>query len=328
MRCSINFITLDSPAGSRPVTIRTYQPGDERTQAVLFNGAAFALPGFKPATEDDVRRRTRARGFDPTSRFYAVENDMAVGYCVLEPDQGRLGYPWCRKGYEAVAAALYAAAVRSARDRGVRSLFTAYRRDWDGVLGFFADRGFHKARDMVNYAADPVDLPTIASRGGNPVRRLTRADIPALAAMGRGVVRVSDAELEQHVFNSPHFPAEAFWVVEGGGGPVAVGVGLDNPNWPDVKKVDPLAPCFRLGAFGAEGLNAKRVNGLFSYVVTKPEHALPAGLALLAEVSQELTEGSVTSLAAQCPTDAPHLVGFYTRYFKEQGRFPVMELTL
>lgn len=310
------------------MTIRTFQPGDERTQAALFNGAAFALPGFKPATEDDVRRRTRARGFDPTSRFYAVENDQVVGYCILEPDQGRIGYPWCRKGYESAAGPLYDAAVRGARERGLRTLFTAYRRDWDAALAFFADRGFQKARDVVNYAADPVDLPTIASRGSNPVRRLTRADLPALVAMGRGVVRVSDAELERHVFSSPHFPAEAFWVVEGQSGPVAVGLGLDNPNWPDVKKVDPLAPCFRLGAFGNEGLNAKRINGLFSYVVTKPEHALPAGLALLAEISQELTEGSVTSLAAQCPTDAPHLIGFYTRYFKEQGRFPVLELQL
>lgn len=310
------------------MTIRTFQPGDERTQAALFNGAAFALPGFKPATEDDVRRRTRARGFDPTSRFYAVENDMVVGYCLLEPDQGRIGYPWCRKGFESAGRELYETTLAGARERGIQSLFVAYRRDWDAVLGFFADRGFQKVRDVVNYAADPVDLPTIASRGNNPVRRLTRADLPALVAMGRGLIRVGADQLEQHVFNSPHFPAEAFWVVDGHTGPVAVGVGLDNPNWPDVKKVDALAPCFRLGAFGTEGLNAKRVNGLFSYVVTKPEHALPAGLALLAEVSQELTEGSVSSLAAQCPTDAPHLIGFYTRYFKEQGRFPVLELPL
>ena len=25
---------------------------------------------------------------------------------------------------------------------------------------------------------------------------------------------------------------------------------------------------------------------------------------------------------------SPHLVGFYTRYFKEQGRFPVLERVL
>ncbi|MBN9520002.1 hypothetical protein J0H58_15990 [bacterium] len=312
------------------MTVRTFQPGDERTQAALYNGAAFALPGFKPATEDDVRRRTRARGFDPGSRFYAVENDQVVGYCVLEADQGRIGYPWCLKGYEAAVEELFVAALTAARERGLRKLLTAYRRDWDAVLGFFAARGFQKARDVVNYAADPVDLPTIADRGGKLVRRLTRADIPLLAEMGRGVIRVPDEQLERYVFASPYFPAESFLVVDGahGTGPVAVGVGLDNPNWADVKKVDPLAPCFRMGAFGTEGLNSKRVNGLFSYVVIKPEHALPAGLALLAEINQELTEGSVATLAAQCPTDAPHLLNFYARYFKEQGRFPVLELEL
>ena len=41
-----------------------------------------------------------------------------------------------------------------------------------------------------------------------------------------------------------------------------------------------------------------------------------------------MTEGTVTALAAQCPSDVPHLVGFYTRYFKEQGRFPVLEQAL
>ncbi len=311
------------------MTVRTFQPGDERTQAALYNGAAFALPGFKPATEDDVRRRTRARGFDPESRFYAVENDQVVGYCILEADQGRIGYPWCRKGYEAAAEELFAAALAAARERGLRKLFTAYRKDWDAVLEFFAARGFQKARDVVNYFTDPVDLPTVADRGSRAVRRLTRADIPALAALGRGVIRVPDEELERHVFSSPYFPAEAFLVVDGPNntGPVAVGVGLDNPNWADVKKVDPLAPCFRMGAFGTEGLNSKRVNGLFSYVA-RPDHALPAGLALLAEVSEELTEGSVAALAAQCPTDAPHLINFYARYFKEQGRFPVLEREL
>ena len=92
--------------------------------------------------------------------------------------------------------------------------------------------------------------------------------------------------------------------------------------------VDAHAPCFRLGAFGTENLNTKRVNGLFSFLVAKPEQAVSAGLALLAEASQEMTEGTVTTLAAQCPSDVPHLVNFYTRYFKEQGRFPVFERVL
>lgn len=312
------------------VNIRPFQSGDERTQAALFNAAAFALPGFKPATEDEVKRRTRARGFDPANRFYAEENGQVVGYCVLEPGQGRISYPWTKKGFESAAEPLFDAALQAARDRGLTSLFAAYRRDWAPVLEFFEKRGFSKTREYVNYATSPLDLPTVANRGGLPLRRLQQSDIPALAEMGRGLIRLPVEKLEAWYFSNPYYPVEAFRVMEerGGGAPVAIGVGLDSPTWADAKKVDSLAPCFRMGAFGTEGLNAKRVNGLFSYIVSKPEHALPAGLGLLHEASQELTEGSVHTLCAQCPTDAPHLMNFYGRYFKEQGRFPIYERTL
>jgi hypothetical protein len=311
------------------VNIRTFQPGDERTQAALFNATAFALPGFKPATEDDVKRRTRARGFDQSTRVYAEEAGQIVGYCTLEPSQSRVSYPWCKKGFEAAAAPLFDAILQTARLRGLSKVFAAYRRDWDAMLRFFADHGFAKTREHVNYVAEPVDLPTIANRGGLPIRRLQPADIPALAEMGRGLIRLPADKLETYLFSNPYFPVEALLVMEqrGGGEPVAIGIGLESANWADAKKIDSLAPCFRMGAFGTEGLNAKRVNGLFSFVA-KPEHALPAGLGLLHEASQEMTEGSVTSICAQCPSDAPHLMNFYSRYFKEQGRFPIYEREL
>ena len=41
-----------------------------------------------------------------------------------------------------------------------------------------------------------------------------------------------------------------------------------------------------------------------------------------------MTEDTVNAFAAQCPSDAPHLVAFYSRYFKEHGRFPVLEKQL
>ena len=311
------------------MNIRTFQPGDEFIQASLFNAAAFALPGFKAATADDVKRRTRARGFDPTSRFYAEVGGQVVGYCALEPEQGRVGVPWCRRRHEAVAGPLFDAVLQSARGRGLAKVFAAYRRDWEPALQFLTGRGFAAAREVINYWADPLDLPTLVSPGRVPVSRLRRDDIPALAAMGRGVIRLPEAKLEHYVFSNPYFPAEAFLVLRGAGDELkAVGIGLESGTYADVKRIDPLAPCFRLGAFGTEGLNTKRVNGLFSFLVVNPAEAMTAGLALLSEASQEMTDGTVTALAAQCPSDAPHLVGFYARYFKEQGRFPVLEKTL
>jgi len=311
------------------VNIRNFQTGDERTQAALFNAVAYALPGFKPALEADVQKRVRARGFDPATRFYAEENGQVVGYCVLEPAQCRISYPWVKKGAEAAAAPLFAATLAAAKERGLVSVFTAYRKDWEPVLRFFEEQGFAKAREVINFATSPLDLPTIANRGGLPIRPLQPSDMPALAAMGRGFIRLPAEKLEAYYFSNPYFPVEAFRVMEDRNAePIAIGIGLESPTWADAKKVDSLAPCFRMGAFGTEGLNTKRVNGLFSYVVSKPEHALPAGLGLLNEASQEMTEGSVSTICAQCPSDQPHLLNFYGRYFKEQGRFPVLEMAL
>jgi hypothetical protein len=311
------------------VNIRTFQPGDERTQAVLYNVAAFAMPGFRPATEDDVRKRTRARGFDPDTRFYAEEGGQVVGYCTLDPAQQRVSAPWCKPGFEAAGPPLFEAVLVAARERGLAKVLAAYRRDWEPVIEFLAGNGFVQVREVINYLTDPVDLPTVATRAGPSVRRLRPADLPAVAELGQGVIRLPADKLERHFFANPYIPAEAFLVLVGRDSETlaAVGLGLESSVYADVKAVDPLAPCWRLGAFGSEGLATKRVNGLFSFVA-KPENAVPAGLGLLSEASQEMTEGTVTTIAAQCPSDAAHLVGFYARYFREQGRFPVFERTL
>src|SRR5688500_19671287 len=39
--------------------------------------------------------------------------------------------------------------------------------------------------------------------------RLRREDVPAVAAMGRGVIRLPDDKLENYLFANPYFPAEA-----------------------------------------------------------------------------------------------------------------------
>lgn len=308
------------------MNIRTFRPGDEPAQAGIFNAVACTLPGFKPAQSADIQKRTRARGFDPDTRHYAVVDGQVVGYCVLEPEQGRVSYPWCKKGHEAAAKPLFDAVLGAARDRHIPRVFCAYRRDWDAVWRFFTDHGFAHARDFVNYQCDPIDMPTAATWGGRAVTRLERSDLPALAAMGRGVIRLPENKLEQHFFSNPYFPAESLLATRGKDGELAaVGLGLEQATYADVRKIDPLASCFRLGAFGTEGLGVKRVNGMFSFLVANPELTASAGLGLLAEVWQEMTEGTVSTLAAQCPSDVPHLVAFYSRYFKEQGRFPVWE---
>ena len=84
------------------MTIRTFQPGDEVAQVSIYNEAAGDLPKFKPATLDEVRRRLRDPDFDPATRFYAVADGRPVGYATFQPS-GRVSFPWCRKGHEALA---------------------------------------------------------------------------------------------------------------------------------------------------------------------------------------------------------------------------------
>ena len=81
------------------MTIRSYRPGDEQAQAAIYNEAAADLPKFKPASVEDVRRRCRAKDFDPATRLYAEVNGQIVGYVTFQPN-GRIGFPWCKKGHE------------------------------------------------------------------------------------------------------------------------------------------------------------------------------------------------------------------------------------
>ncbi|MBA4190288.1 MAG: hypothetical protein C0467_20065 [Planctomycetaceae bacterium] len=309
--------------------IRTFQPDDEAAQVDVYNTTASALPGCKLATAADVQKRTSAPTFDATSRFYAEEAGQVVGYCVLEPEQGRVSFPWCKAGFESAAPQLLEAAVQSARQRGLTKLIAAYRKDWEPVLRFFTEHGFTHARDMINYWSALGDMPTLLSKSV-PVEELVPEDIPAIAALGQGVIRIPEDKLEAYFFANPYFPARSVRVLRarGTGMPYAVALGLDNREYADVRKIDPLAPCFRLGAFGTEGLSTKRVNGLFSFLALEPERAAAAALTLLSTLSEELTDGSVDAFAAQCPSDVRYLVAFYSRYFKEQGRFPVLEMQL
>jgi hypothetical protein len=92
--------------------------------------------------------------------------------------------------------------------------------------------------------------------------------------------------------------------------------------------VDALMPCFRLGALGTEGLSAKRINGLFSFVAADGPDLAPFVLDLLSHACLRLEDTNVEALAAQAPSDAPHLTRFYKQIFRRQGSFPVFERDL
>jgi hypothetical protein len=99
-------------------TIRVHRPGDDAAQVGIYNEAAAELPGFKPAGLDEVRRRGRDPVCDPKGRFLALEGDRPMGYATFQTN-GRLSFPWCRKGHEALAEPLLDRVLKTMKARGL-----------------------------------------------------------------------------------------------------------------------------------------------------------------------------------------------------------------
>lgn len=312
------------------MTIRTYQPGDEAAQVSIYNEAAAELPRFKPATLDEVRRRWKGAPENDPRRFFAVENGVVVGYTVFH-DNGRISYPWCRKGHERHAEALFEAALAEMKRRGHASAFAAYRADWAGPCAFFRDHGFAAVREMVNFVMALTDMPTPGARLATSIEPLRPEDLPAVLALGEGVLRArSVAALEQHLFHNPYFPPASVFAIRGraDGQPLAAGVLVSNAAYANPGAVDPAMPCFRLGAFGTEEMQTKRIHGLFSFLARPGRDLHPLGLELLSYAAGLMCDTDGEALAAQVPSDAPHLLRFYQQLFRKQGSFPVFERAL
>ena len=112
------------------MTIRTFMAGDDLAQVGIYNEAAAELPKFKPATVDEVppplpggRILIRRR------RFFALVNNRPMGYASFS-SSGRISYPWCRKGHEALAEPLLEHVLATMKQRGLKTAWAAYRHDW------------------------------------------------------------------------------------------------------------------------------------------------------------------------------------------------------
>jgi hypothetical protein len=311
------------------MTIRTYEPGDEAGQVSIYNEAAADLPKFKAATLDEIRRRYRAADFDPGTRFYAVDAGQPVGYASFHAN-GRISFPWCRKGYESCTEPLFQRVLTAMQERHMPKAFAAYRADWTAPLDFFAAHGFQKTREMVNFVQDLVDMPTPAVRQGVGYSPLRPTDLPDLIRLAPEALRTTALEeLERHFFHNPYYRADASFVLRSrqDGRPEAVGLVIINNTYANPHQLDAAMPCFRLGAFGAEGMQTKRVNGLFSFLA-RGQDVNRLGLELMGHAGFLLQEANVASFAGQVPSDAPNLLRFYQSHFRRQGSFPVLERAL
>jgi hypothetical protein len=313
------------------VNIRSYRPGDEAAQVAIYNAVAGPLSKFKPATLPEVERRVRAKDFDPSLRLYAEDGGKVVAYCACSAN-GRVSYPWTLPGAEAAQEPLFAAAVQAVRRRGVARAFAAYRSDWPAINEFFLQHGFQLAREMVNYLVHFVDMPTPAARTGSPIGPLRPEDVPALIALAPEVLRIKEPGLlRDYLFKNPYFGPDALLAhrSRNDGSLIAAGILITNPAYADPEAVDANMPCFRLGAFGTEGMQTKRLRGVFSFITRLDKSLFSLGMDMLAHATYRLSENDdLGCFAAQVPSDVPLLASFYQRVFRRQGSFPVYERDL
>jgi hypothetical protein len=307
--------------------VRNFLQGDAESEARIYNTAASRLPGFIAATAEDIRRGTSGRSFDANARFYAEDDNRVVAFANFEP-HGRVNYPWCLPGHEKMAHVLIASMLRAQAERKIPRAYATLRSDWRDQIEFFEDHEFDRVRDMVNFTQSIGDLPTMFQRPGLDVSILRPGDIRTIEELSPGLLRLRGAALSSYLLNNAGIPADAIYVLRKDGMPRGVGLLIDDASFANVENLDPKAPVFRFGAFGTEGLPAKRVNGLFSFVAAPGKDAMLIGQDLLWYGTSRMETNTFETLAAQAPSDAPHLLGFYERYFQKQGSFAVLERDL
>jgi hypothetical protein len=184
---------------------------------------------------------------------------------------------------------------------------------------------------MVNFVLDLADMPTPAAIAPSNFAPLAPHDVPAILGLCPQALRVhATEELERHLLHNSYFKPESAFVLRGrtDDAPLAVGLVVSNAGYADPKQLDANMPCFRLGAIGTEGMSVKRVNGLFSFLTRPGKDANPLALSLMSEAAYRLRDTELDCLAAQAPSDVPHLLRFYQQFFRRQGAFPVFERDL
>ena len=309
--------------------IREFQPGDEPAQARIYNMATSSLPGFKPATAEEIARRYSAADPDPGSRYYAVEDGDVVGYATFGPN-GRVSSPWCLPGAESSREPLLRTVLAAMSERGVPEAWAAYRADWSPVLELLREHGFVDKRQMINYVAEVTDLPATAVL---PTSRVIEPAGPEgtreLIDLAPGLYPDEDlGAIERFYRDNPFhdFSQSLFALKDAGSGEVrALGLLVVDGRFADPTKIDAAMPCFRLGAFGYGAAAAQA--GEWP-VLGRLRDGADGELLLSWLVGTRARPAGLTHIAAQAPSDAPVLCALYDRFFRRQGAFPILSRRL
>ncbi len=314
------------------MNIRQFHPGDEAEQLRIYNTAAAGQIKFKPAAIVDLQRRTQAKDFDPANprirrrerrrrRLLHLASQRPCRLSVV-PAGLRIGSgPSIRPHAAGDEAARHPPGLHCIP----QGLADHHR--------FFSNKTVSSwpAR-VINYLLPFENMPTPSARVSNTITAATVEDAAGIFALDPSVFRVGSADaLRDALWNNPYFTPASLFVMRqrGDGSPLAAGIFITKADYADPRAVDTSMPCFRLGAFGTEGMTTKRIKGLFSFV-TKPDRSVfSVGMDLLSYASNMLTDDDeIGCYAAQAASDAMALNAFYKQTFERQGSFWVFEKDL
>ena len=253
------------------MTIRTFQPGDDVAQVSHLQRGGRRAAEFQarhagraapPAARPGLRRRPRGSTPWPTAGRSATPRFAA---------NGRVSFPWCRKGHEAVAEPLLRRRPRGdARARPTARLRRLPRR-LAGPARSSRPTASRQTREMVNFVIDIVEMPTPAARRAaniTPVTAGRRARHPPPRGR-RPARRRPPRRSKQHLFRNPYFSAASLFALRSRSGDDAgrrrrwsSSRGLRQP------RPGRRAPCpaSASGRSAPRGMTHKRINGLFSFL--------------------------------------------------------------
>ena len=312
------------------MSIRSYQTGDEHAQARIYNTVAGPLPSFKPSTPEEIARRYQPADPDSTTRYYAIENGDVVGY-VAFGSNCRVSYPWCLPGAESYQEPLLETMLAAMKERGLPEAWAAYRGDWIPVLNFLREHGFHDKQTMINYVAEVSRLPALDLVPSNRrVVPLKRQDLPRLVELGSDLFARSRRAsgrailLEQSFLQ---FPRHDLCLErqrerrDSGSIPARRQRSFRRPDqdrrrhalfssWRLRYRARAAQACDWPFFVRLRGSGRRRLDALGSARRTRRPI------------------GPMTHIAAQAPSDAVSLCGWYDHFFQRQGSFPILSRRL
>ncbi len=312
-------------------TIRSFTTGDDAARVGIFNEAAAGLPKFKPATLDEIRRRTHGRDFDPADAVLRRGQRAAAGIRYVSDQRARFASPGAARAANA-SPNRCSSASSGDEDSWSQAHLRRLSRRLDGQT---TSSWPMASATRTTWSTSYWTWPTC--------RRLRPATAPGISAADARMTyppwlplcRTRWALPIWRPWNATSCTTRTFHPMPPSslrgkteGQLAAAGILIVNPAYADPTQVD----CGH-AVFPARGVRHRRNDDeAHQWPVQfpdagrprcQPARPRPARLCLA-----DAGDTDVSTVAAQVSSAVPHLLRFYERYFRKQGSFPIFEREL